>query len=201
MREFEHYHKLFYETTLKMYFISTEGKVGYIWRKDLKANGNRMDERLINWVVPKTIKRKAADFLVVVIDSQKRAVKNLVANAFIKGYSFKKHIIEHLDYDYTNCRLDNLKLSDRHNTLSKKAKDRTTMVIAVRKKSKGGWKHYHSITQAAEALFVFNDTLSKYLSRKTHYSVLQDYDFKINGVDFKPRKRTGANWKTKLGLK
>lgn len=201
MREFEDYHKLFHESTLRLYYISTTGRVGFIWKKDLKANKGRMDERLINWIKCKTIIRNKKPLLAIVIDSDRMAIKNLMAKHFIKGYSFRDHIVDHRDNDYQNCRITNLMLVNKHKRLSDKASDRRTTLIAVRKKFEGQWTHYHSIKEAAEALYVFNDTLSNYLNHKTHYSVLQDYEFKINGVEFTPRKKTGANYLIKLGLK
>ena len=201
MREFEDYHKKFHESTLRIYYISTKGKVGYVWRKELTKNGNRMDERFINWLDPKTVIRNKKPILTIVIHSTKFTVKNLVAKEFIKGYKFKDHLVDHRNNDYQNCSVMNLMLVSKHKRLSEKASDRKTMLIAVRKRYESGWKHYRSIKEAAEALFVFNDTLANYLNRKTHYSILQDYDFKINGVDFIPRKKTGANYKTKMGFK
>lgn len=201
MREFEDYHKLFHESTLRLYYISTRGKIGFIWKKQLKANKGKMDERLINWIEPKTIIRNNQPLLAAVIDSDRMVIKNLMAKHFIKGYNFKDHLVDYRDGSYLNCSLLNLMLVNKHKRLSDKASDRRTMLIAVKKKFEGQWNHYRSIKEAAEALYVFNDTLSNYLNHKTHYSVLQDYEFKINGVAFTPRKKTGANYKIKLGLK
>ena len=201
MREFEDYHKLFHESTLRFYYISTPARIGFIWKKDLKNNKGRMDERLIQWVDPKTIIRNKLPLLSIVIDSDRKIVKNLMAKHFIEGYKFKDHIVDYRDDNYLNCKLSNLMLVSRHKRLSDKAAHRRTMIIAVKKKFEGQWTHYRSIKEAAEALYVFNDTLANYLNRKTHYSVLQDYDFKINGVEFIPRKRTGSNYRIKMGFK
>lgn len=201
MREFEDYHKLFHESTLRLYYISTKGKIGFITKARLETNSGRMDERFIKWLEPTIIIRNKRPLATIVINSERFVIKNLMAKHFIKSYNAKDHIVDHRDSNYQNNAILNLMLVSKRKRLSEKAKDRKTMIIAVKRKYLGEWTHYHSIKQAADALYVFNDTLANYLNHKTHYSILQDYDFKINGVDFIPRKKTGANYKTKLGLK
>jgi len=201
MREFEDFHKLFHESTLRYYYISTKGAVGFIVKSELKDKGNRMDERLIQWLKTTTIIRNKQPLITVVINSERYVIKNLMAKHFIKQYNAKEHIVDHRDQNYQNNAILNLMLVSRKKRLSDKAKGRKTMIIGVRNKFESQWTYHHSIKQAADALFVFNDTLANYLNRKTHYSVLQDYDFRINGVDFIPRKKTGTNYRIKIGLK
>lgn len=201
MREFEIYHTLFKVTPQKLYYISNSGKIGFIEAIELRKRKGVMDESLIHWIEPKTLVRGQKRLSYVIVEGTKRMVKKLVAYAFIPDYSDEDTIIEHKDGNYENCDVRNLLILNRHKILSLKAKKRKTTEIVVRKKGEEVWKTYNSIKEAAEALFVFNDTLANYLNRKTRNSILMDYEFIVNRELFEPRKRTGANWKIKSGIK
>ncbi len=196
---FEHYHVKLLETTLRIYYISSVGKIGYVLKSELQ-NNKKMDEKLIHWVEGKTIVRALKPYYVVVVNSEKYFVKKLVAKYFLRNYKPSDHLIHHRDGNYLNCSVDNLYLGDKKAFYRKKGKYISNKPIEVRKKGERHYKSYVSLTDAAKDLFVYSDTLANYLNRKTRNSILSDYDFKIDGIKFIPRKKTGANWRIKLGL-
>jgi hypothetical protein len=200
MRELEDYHILFLTTTQKLYYVSTLGKIGYINSIELQKNKGVMDEALIHWISPKTLVRGQKRLLSVVAGSQKFILKNLIARIFIRSYHLKEHIVEHKNGNFEDCSLKNLFLVSKHKILSLRAKTRKTNEIAVKKKGDTVWKTYRSIKEAADALFVYNDTLANYLNRRNRSSILMEYEFLVNGVKFIPRKKSGANWRIKTGI-
>jgi hypothetical protein len=195
---FEHYHVKLLETTLRFYYISSLGKIGYVLKSELQGN-KKMDEKLIHWVEGKTIVRALKPYYVIVVNSEKYFVKKVVAKYFLRNYKPSDHLIHHKDDNYLNCSVENLYLTDKKAFYRKKGKFIKNKPIEVRKKGGKDYKLYQSITDAAKDLFVYSDTLANYLNRKTYYSILSEYDFRIDGIKFIPRKKTGANWRIKLG--
>jgi len=197
IKEHEPYQMKIYETTLRLYYLSTEGKVGYVLKAALAANG-QMDEKLIHWLDPRTIIRNNKPILVITVDYTQHTIKKLMATKFMPTYKDRLHYVNHLNGDYKDCRLLNLTLANKSQTLSKHITRRNKIAIQARHRITGLNRHYDCLEKAADGLAVSIKTLRNYLQRKVYNSVLDEYKFYVKGRVFIPRKKRGVSYTTVL---
>jgi hypothetical protein len=200
IKEHEAYQLKIYMTTLRIYYLSTEGKVGYVSRAALAANQNNMDEKLITWLPTRTIIRNDKPLLVITIDNVQYPLKKLMAKHFIKQFNDKIHYLKHLNGDYQDCRLLNLTLQYRDQTLAKHIAKRNKIPIKIIHRVSRIQRYYDSLSQTAQELSVSVKTLRNYLQRKVYNSVLDEYKFYVKGKMFIPRKKKGVSYTTLISV-
>jgi hypothetical protein len=200
IKEHEAYQLKIHMTTLRIYYLSTEGKVGYVSRAALAENHNDMDERLITWIPTRTIVRNNKPILVLTIDQVQYPLKKLMAKHFIREFNDKIHYLKHLNGDYQDCRLLNLTLAYRKQTLAKHIARRNKVPIKITHRISGMQRYYDSLTITAQELNVSIKTLRNYLQRKVYNSVLDEYKFYVKGRVFIPRKKRGVSYTTVLSV-
>lgn len=114
-RPFEHYRIRIYETRVQLIYVNSQGYLERYYKKDIKLNGEIL-EKNFNRIPTFTRYIKGKPFHVVSLPKGSRIVKTIVAEAFIKNYNRNKFIIRHIDGNYQNCNILNLKLEPRTQT-------------------------------------------------------------------------------------
>jgi len=162
---FEHYNCKVHETLTKIYYVNSTGKVGQIYKCQLKANNDQMNETLIQWITPKTMIRNGKPIAFVTIAQHRIPVKKVVARCFLRQYRPKIHYIYHKDNDYRNCNVLNLALQLKQEVHAELAyhHNRKPLIISIDNHE----YEYGSIKEAAEQLYIHPDTLSNFMSGKT----------------------------------
>lgn len=162
---FEHYNCKVLETLTKLYYVNSTGKVGQVYKCQLRANDNQMNESLIQWITPKTMIRNGKPIAFVTIAQHRKPIKKIVARCFLRQYNPTIHYIYHKDNDYQNCNVLNLALQLKHEVHADIAyhHNRKPLIISINDHE----YEYDSIKEAAKQLYIHPDTLSNFMMGKT----------------------------------
>jgi len=178
-RPFEHYRKLIYETRVQLIYANSMGYLEKFYKANLKKG--EIVETLMKRLSTHTRMLGNKPNLMVSLPKGSRIVKTIIAEAFFKGYSHNKFIIRHIDGNYQNCNLMNLKLEPRLET-SRNNGLKNGNKIKYKRKDEGTYKLALSQRDLAKKLFINEREVWCYfngrLKDKTK-SYLYEFDLEI----------------------
>lgn len=163
MKQFEHYHKLIFETKKALYYASS---LGYV----LKKNKSDMIER-----VKSSFMKDGR--LAVNIAGKTIFLGQLIAKAFMRDYK-SNCCVGYKDGNRKNCNITNLYLLTRFEAGKKVGKNNNRGKCVVVKENKKTIK-YRTTKEASKALFCSYRTLQDYLKGRYKSSILDIPERKI----------------------
>jgi hypothetical protein len=178
-RPFEHYRKLIYETRVQLIYANSMGYLEKFYKVNLKKG--EIIETLMKRLPTHIRYIGDKPNLMVSLPKGSRIVKTIIAEAFVKDYSYNKFIISFIDGDYKNCNLMNLKLNTRTMT-SRNNGLKNGIKIKYKKKGEQNYQLALSQRDLAKKLFINEREVWCYFNGKLKdntKSYLYEFDLEI----------------------
>ena len=177
LQNWEHYQRLFKETKHCLYYIHSRGYVTKYMKKDLTESGPLapLFSKLPMKLYKRNKKSKHEEYLAVVIDHRRYAVKNLVARTFSRTWQPGAHIY-HKNKKIKDCNFKNLIIVPPGKEYDHSHRGKAILVLINKH-----WVRYESLKEAAEELNVSISSFRRHIKGKiknTNKSSLPKFKFK-----------------------
>jgi len=161
-KHWEHYHRLFKETKHCLYYINSRGYVEKYFKKDYTDVGTKAEffHKVPSRLYKRNKKSKYEEYLAVVIDHQRYAVKTLVAKTFSRLWVPGSHIY-HKNKKIKECNFKNLIISPPGSKQKQTHRGKEILVLINKR-----WVKFSSFREASIELNVSISSFRRHVKGK-----------------------------------